>query len=69
VLAAAVNEGKKKSKVLRSYATEKRNEKEGKQGNFLQYGLLVECELEYNTPVLPVKTNKQKSKNQMELIR
>ena len=28
---------------------------EGPINNFLQYGLLVECESEYNTPILPVK--------------
>jgi len=63
LLAAALNE-EKRSKILRSWATEKRNEKEGKRGNILQYGLLVECESEYNTLVLPVKkkqTNKKKN--------
>ena len=29
---------------------------EGPINNFLQHGLLVECESEYNTPILPVKS-------------
>lgn len=28
---------------------------------FLEYGLLVECESEYNTPILPVKKSDGKS--------
>ena len=29
---------------------------EGPINNFLQHGLLVECESEHNTPILPVKS-------------
>jgi len=27
---------------------------------FLQYGLLIECESEYNTPILPIKKADEK---------
>jgi len=47
--------------MTKAISLEIRGPKKGIEGpinRFLQYGLLVECGLEYNTPILPVKKNR-----------